>query len=245
MTISVGLAPTPSQTRNAQRMNADATKIYRQGMQMRSGKVDTSPHDAYQWCTLASQLLHPQRSHHVEADKLYQAGRLAYCQGQVKQAIALLDRARVLNFVTEQPGAEAKALTLLGLAYRRNRQYRAALGCHMDAWQLYLEKHNPIGEIVNLAYLGRIYEQEGMPLSALDAYQRAIALLPAVDSSTHPNMERGLESEIPLEGTLENLVLKMTQALHQAGELEHVASAVGIVHHNRHQLMDAKRAQAE
>ena len=114
-----------------------------------------------------------------------------------------LEHARILNLVLDQGEAEALTLTWLGHVYTRQQRTKMAMCCYWDAWTLCQQGGDRLGELLNRAYLGYVFELEEMPLSALDTYRQAIALLKHVDHHAALNYS----------------MLKMAEMMERAGEM--------------------------
>ncbi|MEB3359339.1 MAG: hypothetical protein VKK04_21615 [Synechococcales bacterium] len=162
---------------------------------------------ARHFCTLAANLLHDadaEAAEVTEAEAIYHAGVAAYEQSYYPKAIALLEQAVSIWVSQEDRHQESNALTWLGLAYQAYGQLRAALCYFWDAWVLSKNLGDRASEVMNLLWLGDIYDQEEMPLSALDAYRQAIALLDAPEHRQYLDLP----------------TFTLAQMLDQAGELD-------------------------
>ncbi|MEB3230871.1 MAG: hypothetical protein VKJ64_07680, partial [Leptolyngbyaceae bacterium] len=178
---------------------------------------------AYYYCGIAADVLRGLRSQTDEADALYHAGIAAcHCNGE-ETAISLLERARLLNLVTNRIAQEARTLLKLGEIYTQMDQSKAALCCLLDSSTLYAALGDPLGEMLALVRLGWIYEMEDMALSALDSYRQAIALYPTIESAfltAFPSMTALKHNNNgSIHHILNRLMLKMAEVLYQAGEL--------------------------
>lgn len=138
-----------------------------------------------------------------EATTLHQAGMKAYHQENYITAIACLQKSAMMDLAMGNASRESITLTYLGNAYQQQGQARPAMCCFWDAWMLCNELGDRPREAMNLMHLGHVYEQEEMPLSALDAYQRAIALL-----------------HITAPAVVDTNMFKIAQALERAGETD-------------------------
>ena len=152
---------------------------------------------------LTACLLDEVGNQHGEAKALYYAGLAAYYQGDDEQAVICLEHARILNLVLDQVDAEDLTLTWLGHAYTRQQHTKMAMCCYWDAGTLCQQRGDRLGELLNYAYLGYVFELEEMPLSALDTYRQAIALLQMIDS----------------HAALNDSMLKMAEVMERAGEM--------------------------
>ncbi|NEQ99387.1 MAG: tetratricopeptide repeat protein [Cyanothece sp. SIO2G6] len=198
---------------------------------------------AHYYCAIAADVFRGLRSQTDEADALYHAGLAAYQCDCGETAILLLERARVLNLVTNRVAEEARTLLKLGEVYTQMDQGKAALCCLLDSWALYSDLGDYLGEMLTLVRLGWIYETEDMPLSALDSYRQAIALypmsIPFLSSEFPTRFPTDVLTNIPTNvltnispksspivhaggrssRILSELMLKMAEVLYQAGEL--------------------------
>jgi tetratricopeptide (TPR) repeat protein len=157
--------------------------------------------------------------------------------GHHLDALTILTHARHAARHTNDPSAEARALTNLGLVYFWQGRYQRATEHHQQALALCRKIGDHAGEADALTRLGLVYQQQGSYQQATEHHQQALALFREIG---HRDGEANVLDDIGIaywhQGRYGQAAEHLQQALalfreigHRAGEA-HALGYLGLIH---------------
>jgi tetratricopeptide (TPR) repeat protein len=157
--------------------------------------------------------------------------------GHHLDALTILTHACHAARHTNDPSAEARALTNLGLVYFWQARYQQATEHHQQALALCRKIGDHAGEADALTRLGLVYQQQGSYQQATEHHQQALALFREIG---HRDGEANVLDDIGIaywhQGRYGQAVEHLQQALalfreicHRAGEA-HALGYLGLIH---------------